>query len=1179
MSPGNSSRRVLDSNQSHSIKPTGLNFFARPALETTKEIGAAFQYHPPPTRTRTQSSTLPQIDLARSYLSNNEDIESQSSTNSGTIDHEGPERPAAPAPLRGIDQGNVQLKPRSHTLNTPKSSQPVLGSASGLHNSMWPNSTSDEHLDSLPFPQSSNSPSTNRNKSTVPFSASTKAQLPKPFSDTRRKALAQMSPRNRSPQAKHLLSPSEDMRRQSTKASNPSRSKGSGRVQHPLADSLAQSSDGTMPDAQIEEAEPVLGKKHHSRREVTQKATMPPRDSMVFEGEVTRSNRPVSQASNISRPRAPEATHPRQTPTRDQYERNREELSIAWNANMCFDKKLIDNWERKMATQEQEIAKRESIIEQCQEEIQSRDQDIAKLSAQNNELHEQNQKVQDAVTTSAIERKKLEDKLRTYKNHLNEAASEHQQLYREMRDKCENTTAEVRSEGQVQKQLIEESDAVYKRVAAEIDQKIESVVREKDKYMEDSNNTIRCLELQLREREKELEREKQRVEDLDKQLVESHELNEQSLQSVVAQNQELFEKMEQDRKQVANTDTKIQKQDEKIDLILKAVEEFKSKQADPIGKTDDLREAHDNLVNAISIEMQNSMESTRGFITEDLGEIHQICQDTYERTVDTNEAAMWKEKADQATMEAQSNAEMTRGLQDELQQADVAMDHQMEENQELERQLHLFRTTAERNERSRTERIRGLIEEVASLEKALGEKDMEITGSSQSLEIIQEELQTQAHSLQEKETQIRDEHKKHEEAVRMILHEQKERISDSVIEKTTEARKKVQDLQKQLQEADGTRTQLEQELTRARQESEANIGEFNRAWSEMRTVIKRGTGLEKSTQALQKALEDVLHDRAGINEMRQSLEQLKKNQPDAIRMSDQLREFMEMQKRLEDDSEFSQTQVDSAEVMSTPGQNPESNTATQSEHSSQPADISQDNMAQLRMLQNRKRKVVVKSPVTDDDRAPPISIEEEKVTRRLAGPQRGIIKIVTRSMSKELEARAQEEPDQTAADRSYQALVSPPQQGQKRKIARRGSKTTPSTHSTYNRPVVGSASETGNGPTDGSQANPRRHGSTITFNIVPSRSGNSNKTEASAYDIPENSDDDKSRIKRQRSLGVEKQDQKSRTSQTSRLSRSKSEYFPMRESEDVEPNEDFSSQPRSVMQRGLSDSSMAPKGN
>ncbi|KAI1387618.1 uncharacterized protein F4822DRAFT_430365 [Hypoxylon trugodes] len=1033
-----------------------VNLITRPTIQTTEEIVCGFQYQPPPSHGGRSNANQRQ-----NYPETNRVPEI--SNPSRRAEPSPPENHEDELPVATVVTQATQEEEPIPTIEIPRE---TIGDTT--HEVRVPIVDQPEPIgDGYPFPGASEKPRPSERKHTSYHSPFTKAQLPKPISDVRRKALANMSPRNRLSKSNILSSPSARPQNELAQVQgNPDKRAAYKNEQRLTAQRPNLESSKTTKDTH-NNRDKYASRRHRQADPRKRKALQQPLPVEVIQAEIDHSLRPCSQASNISKPRAPAKKW--RSPNREQNSVNLMNFAESWNANYIYNQQLLDRWEHKMAMLERHIKEQDVSIEKYQKAIESRDKVIEDLSAREAEFNAQNQKIQDEILTSTASRKKLEEKLRACRNRLNDAIGEQQRLFLQCREKCEKATASMKAEGQARKESIDEASAAIDLARADIKQRVATVIKYTNEQVGELKKTIESLETQLEEQAEELSFERQRTEDLRKELDESHELNEQSLRLATTQNQKLLEKIESERDAAKNVETHIQKQDQKIDKILEVLAETRERTIDPATLMEDIRGVHDDSVAKITEEVQNSVRSAQESalgghenFSENLDDVRVLCEGIAERMTGLAEAAVWQQRALELDMNAEGYVQRIQNLQDDMQQAIIENMEQGAERWQLQTQLTNLQN-AKSNEQAAKEKGDDLTRQIEELRRELAEKDQTITQSSERLEAAREELRTQARILRDKEEQIQNEHEKHREALESHAQQREHEIAHAVAEETNNIKGKYQDVEKQFREADEARVRLEQELAKSRQEietlNEANIGEdLHEVQAEIvamvASITKLTTGLEESEQertVLRSSLEKWSHDRISVDQMKHILKRLARDQPSAIQMGGQLKELLEIQKKLSGALEYHRAGLASSEAAAVIDMSRlDSDMVSQPGTRSNIANSVQNGAPHLQVdTANLKRKVVVRSPANEIDPALPISIEEERSSRRQLVPARGIMKVGTGSNPTDFEA------EESALDTGTQTSKTP-QPPSQRRIAKRGRKTPLITHSMYNRPVAGS---------------------------------------------------------------------------------------------------------------------------
>ncbi|KAI0483619.1 hypothetical protein F4859DRAFT_473480 [Xylaria cf. heliscus] len=146
--------------------------------------------------------------------------------------------------------------------------------------------------------------------------------------------------------------------------------------------------------------------------------------------------RPESQASNISRLRAPKIREHKHSPkiqsSRAIQESNtsRHKLAASLNDYFAYENSRKKLWEEKMHHVVEELAERDDRIAEYLVKVQEQDQMIMDLRAANEEQHALHQRQEGALVESEERRQSLRGKMKEYRDHLNDSTKEQQDMFR-----------------------------------------------------------------------------------------------------------------------------------------------------------------------------------------------------------------------------------------------------------------------------------------------------------------------------------------------------------------------------------------------------------------------------------------------------------------------------------------------------------------------------------------------------------------------------------------------------------------------------------------------------------------------------------------------------------------------------------------------------------------------------
>ncbi|RYP76459.1 hypothetical protein DL771_001693 [Monosporascus sp. 5C6A] len=722
--------------------------------------------------------------------------------------------------------------------------------------------------------------------------------------------------------------------------------------------------------------------------------------------------RPGSGASNISRPRDPPSRavsqsssfHQQPDPNLEEYNRHLSALSKKWNAHFSYEKRLVDRYQGDVAKLQEDLEDRDAVIQECHAEIESRDAEIDTLERENEELLIARQQMETDLSESSQRVATMEEKLRSYRECLNNAIQEQQQLYKRCKEKCKETITEIQAEGKDQKQALEKAIASSDSARISLQSEIASVVQEARNHSEQLGRTITELQTKLEEREKEVTREKEHANDLRAQLDKSQSIHEQVLQSIVSKNQEMLEKADGQHVIIEELRIFAQGQDQRLSGILKAVEESKTGRGlDPETLAKSLQDSMTQTISRTLSEMQQAMQNrdssaeTMEQLKENIDSIRWLCEGLCEQLCNSEAASDWQERFHQVNLTAQVQMQHIQELDYDLHQVTEDLDTRREENKRLRDLLTQKEHEAQANEHSNT-RVEDLIKQAKHLESVLSEKDEVIKQLEERVEVAEEKVRNQAHTLEEKDDQTRREGEEHKQTL------------EAVIQERAKLRQQTNHLEKRIDDMTCENSQLEDDLATARQEISLIQSKNSKLTEDLLATEAQRESLRPGHQEWKRTRVEIVQ----IIQICQSLKQLVKDKTKSEEMDERLKDLFEIQKKL---SGKSGTQ----DGESSPEREP---------------------------FPLRQRQVLLKIPGSYE-RETPVSVQRERVTRRQPGAVRGIMKPAARSTSKEMSAPAVADPAERAKPPGATKPITRP------RVARRGSQTAPVIHSSYNRPVAG----------------------------------------------------------------------------------------------------------------------------
>ncbi|KAI5922414.1 hypothetical protein F4810DRAFT_711530 [Camillea tinctor] len=884
-----------------------------------------------------------------------------------------------------------------------------------------------------------------------------------------------------------------------------------------------------------------------------------------LEGEVSayrdfRDRRPRSQASNvsnISKPRIPRRIRKgKASPTLEQSNALRWKLADAWNNALVYDSELKDSYAKKVTMLKEQITGQNEEIEYCNHEIAIRDDAINALAEEKEKLMAELQSQQDRAARATGNSKKLEEEVCGYRDKLDRAIEEQQSIFRYCRAKCNDTIAKIRKEEEQHRMSIQEALTTANSIRGDVQENIGKVIRTSQQESGELKKNIESLTIQLEERQKEVEREKEHTRDLNAQLVESRKKNEEVLQSLLAQNEEILEKA-RDQRAIEDNAQLYVKQDEKIETILQKLDETRSSEIDMMALAKDLRADQDDLVSRViqavkdTVSNRHDGSEDNGKLQADIESIRNLCESLMMKILDYDIVEQWQRKFCDIEVATMSQKHKIEELEESLSLAQGHAKTQCQTEQQLRQELTRLKDVEDTNEVS-IQKVNALTEQVAQLREIIAEKSATITQRDDSVRIAQEQLRNQTQMLKERDDRLeskRLEYETYKHKTNIDVQTLEQAILQASSQKKI-AEEQCQVLQTQLAAAETAQTQLQEELEKRQSTNRLERLKINdslekalgmlTATTDQATKIMEGFQLTEDIQkALKPELDGWLNDRLEIGKLKQVVENIKKDQPNTIEVTSQLKELVDIQKKLSRTKQHHEKQL--AEIHAVVSLSDDASKRNERPIFPEDPSSSQDfsnTIAEpsLEQASYSRRRVVVKSPISDDDAAAPISIEQERVTRRQAITPRGIIKAVTQNLTGELEGVDNE--DAAITQTQTRAPVTKP-----RVEISRSSKVPPITYSTYNRPVAGSIVRR--------TSNDEESNVLINFDQnekVRKRSRDAQvRTEVednSMHILPRPENPMERPIKRQREYGSEQiQRSLSGSNQGARLSRSMSQYF------------------------------------
>lgn len=166
----------------------------------------------------------------------------------------------------------------------------------------------------------------------------------------------------------------------------------------------------------------------------------------------TMNKRPISQASNISKPRASLAREnihtlrKQSSPALEESYALRHKLGRAWNKFFVNEDRRNEHWKYKLVCMEEQLAGRDDKIADYLAKIQQQDQAIMDLRTKNEEQDALYQKEKGSSAEMEKRLHRLKGKMKEYKDHLNNATKEQQNIFKYFQPRYQEMREQLRQE-------------------------------------------------------------------------------------------------------------------------------------------------------------------------------------------------------------------------------------------------------------------------------------------------------------------------------------------------------------------------------------------------------------------------------------------------------------------------------------------------------------------------------------------------------------------------------------------------------------------------------------------------------------------------------------------------------------------------------------------------------------
>ncbi|KAI0459194.1 hypothetical protein F5B21DRAFT_526969 [Xylaria acuta] len=775
--------------------------------------------------------------------------------------------------------------------------------------------------------------------------------------------------------------------------------------------------------------------------------------------------RSESRASNISKSRAPpmlkHKPSQRRQASRTIQESNayRQKLAESWNRYFVREDSQKKHWEKKMEYMVKELAERDYRIAEYLAKIQNRDQVIMDLKTANEEQHTIYQKQEGVLAELEKRRQGLQGKMKEYKNHLNDSTKEQQDIFKYFQPRYHEMREQIRQAEHNHQSSLEQALSTTDKIRDKIRKSVEEVRTLSQEEIQKLRIEIVTLQEKLAARENEVDTKKNYINDLRQELKESHEMNKDALKVLNTQNQELMKTSNEGTIQVQNIGKRLNQQGLEIQSLLELLENNRANTVSHSELAQSLKALQTEVSDSVLSEFRKraasdrelSSKATMGLKAEILA-IHEVCTGLGKQIQDKQSASEWRDKYGKVQMEHQIlRSEMDR-LENELIKMKDEARTQLDQHEDLQQELATLRASAEAAGEAKN-RIKNLEEVKQKIHESLDEKEKCIRGLEEKLRSAEEALSTRNRQLEDQERQILDEQEKHKQAIAGCLEQQEQAVEQAKTEVSARACAQYQTVQKCLQGAEQNCSRLQQELVQVKQGAEEALrnkeDESARQMQEtMEPTVARIDEVLDGLQALEQekgdlaaSLEAWSNDHIELSLLQQVVQKLAKDQQTTIGNGKQLWELLDVQKKLEGTWQSHRSEVDAIKR------------ATELEKS-----INAERERESRRGHKGKRptkishvanrRVTIQFPGekdADDGTVVPVSIEEERATRRQAASPTGIMKPALLQVEGRSEGPYHQTPLTTKETRGRPG----------RRVANRGATPALVSHSAYNRPVLG----------------------------------------------------------------------------------------------------------------------------
>lgn len=592
---GNDTNHKLDV-AAQPLKPSNTPFISRPKFEDPMSFQDGFQYSRPP---------APKIRPIQLNQPGRHALGAQSDTpNGGTARSENPPHGPGCQPLDGVLRDQIDPNPAGAQGRQEVTSTEIEQHDAVLITSNPPTYSTISRIDPLktrhhetpqnnqllkpPFHSTSPIEKLLQQPKTHTRSRATeleKYKLPKPFSDIQRRALIQSNHTNRHNQLVHHSKSQVD-------EGSPSRFNKLGldedeinsqiavNARTQLQENLPEYSALGQPQQTLEAQTLAPAGKPRKHRRSAAKTTRP--FSQDAPEDYNMRQRPISQASNISKPRAPQARErtrlqrKQMSPTLAESNALRDKLGRSWNNFFVHEAQRNEQWEEKMGIVMKQLAERDERVAGYLAKIQQQDQIIDDLTTANAEQQALCEKLKTSLAELETRRQRLKGKMGEYKDRLNDVTKEQQSIFKYFQPRYHQMREELERAERNHQESLEQALSVANTIKENMQKSVREVQTLSQEEIKKCKLIYMCflqcltyvvqletsiLQLKLAEREKEVDREKSHVNDLRQELKVSHGINTGALSSLATQNEELMRKSGEESTRIQSVKNAINQQE------------------------------------------------------------------------------------------------------------------------------------------------------------------------------------------------------------------------------------------------------------------------------------------------------------------------------------------------------------------------------------------------------------------------------------------------------------------------------------------------------------------------------------------------------------------------------------------------------------------------------------------